>query len=226
MKTVKNAYDERFEHMYGEKLIHVSRKNRQSLATGYRPDMYGRFHYCIKLIDQREENALTLTLFQFVRLMKDLRDVLFEEEEVEILDEVDARLQFKFKEINVPSVLIEVDADQSIPNLFQLSLRNHKSDPYKKIVFNRDTLRKIIGLEAEIINTIETLEDTACNFMFNLFVSKCVEHLESSKTELDSEKMYAEIQEMSKTPFQSEMFLKFWSLISTLVERKFREKMI
>lgn len=53
--------------------------------------------------------------------MKDLRDVLFSEEEVEILDEVDARIKFKFKEINVATVIIEVDAEQTVPNLFQFA---------------------------------------------------------------------------------------------------------
>lgn len=226
MTSTRSIYDERFEHLYGEKVIHISRQNRQSLSTGYRPDHLGHFHFCIKLLDHREENGITLTLYQFVRLMKDLRDALFTEEEIEILDEADARLQFKFHEINVPSVLIEVDASQTVPNLFQLKLRNNKSDPYRHIVFDRKTLQKIVGLEAEIINTIETLEDKSCNYMFNHFISLCVEQLESSQTVLSNEQMYEDIKEMKKTPYQSEIFLKFWPLISTIVARKVRGKLM
>lgn len=217
-------HNEQFEHLYSEKWFHISKRNRQSLITGYRPDEKGHFHFCIRLLDHRDENVLTLTLFQFVRLMKDLRDAIFSDEEVELLDEVDARLQFKFKEINVPTVIIEVDGTKPLPNLFQLCLRNNKSDPLNKIVFDRKTLRKIVEYEEEIINTIETLEDKSCNYMFNLFVTNCAEQLEISKTALDGVKMYGEIKEMSKTPYQSEVFLKYWPLICTLVERKIRER--
>lgn len=219
MKT----FDEGFFHLYSEKWYHISKRNRQSLITGYHPDAKGHFHFCIRLLDHRDENVLMLTLFQFVRLMKDLRDILFTEEEVEILDEVDARIQFKFKEVNIPTVLIEVDAGQTLPNLFQLKLRNNKSDPWSKIVCDRKTLRKIIEFEEELINTIETLEDKSCNYMFNLFVTACVEHLQMCKTERDGVKVYNEIKEMNKTPFQSEMFMKYWSLICTLIDRKIRE---
>lgn len=223
---VMKTFDERFEHLYSEKWIHISRRNRQTLITGYRPDSKGHFHFCIRLLDHRNDKVLTLTLFQFVRLMKDLRDVLFSEEEVEILDEVDARIQFKFKEINVATVLIEVDAGQAVPNLFQLNLRNHKSDPASTIVCDRKTLKKIIEFEEEIINTIETLEDKSCNYMFNLFVTTCADHLKMCKTDRDGDKFYNEIKEMNKTPFQSEMFLKYWPLICTLIDHKYNETIV
>lgn len=215
--------DDRFQHLYGEKIYFISKGDRQTLCTGYRPNEKGCFQFCIRLQDQRNGNCLTLTLFQFVRMMKDLRDVLFTDIDAEYLDSVDASLQFKFDEVIVPTVIIEVDSSVPIPILFQLNLCNNVSEPVYSIVCSRKTLRKIGELEGEFIGTIETLEDRSCNFMFAQFISKCVNHLIEEKISYnDSNKMYNQIKLMGKTPYQTEMFLKFWSLMSILIERKMR----
>lgn len=213
-------FDERFEHLYGEKIYYISKRDRQSLCTGYRPDEKGHFHFCLRLTDHRRGNVLTFTLFQFVRLMKDLREVLFTEGELKDLYNVDESLQFKFSEVIVPTVIVEVDASIPIPNLFQLNLRNNYAASFTSIVCTRKTLRKLGELEGEFIGTIETLEDKTCNFMFKTFVSKCVSHLTENKTPIDSMKMYQEIKLMSKTPYQTEVFLKFWELICLLITHK------
>lgn len=225
-KKIRKIHDERFEHLYEEKCFHISKRNSQSFITGYQPDCTGRFHFRIRLVDHRYGDALTLTLFQFIRLMKDLRDILCTDEEVEILDDVDARIQFKFKEINVPIVMIIVDASEPVPNLFQLMLRNNKSDQPKKITFNRKTLYKLVQLEEELINTIEVLEHKSCNYMFDLFVKKCADHWLVVKSEKDCPQMYDVVKEMNKTPYQSEVFLKFWPLIGSLINNKIRESLV
>lgn len=225
-KKVRKIHDERFEHLHEEKIFHISKHNCQSIITGYQPDHKGEFHFRIRLVDQRFGDALTLTLFQFVRLMKDLRDILCTDEEAEILDDVDARIQFKFREINVPIVMIIVDASEPVPNLFQLTFRNNKGDQPKKVTFNRKTLYKLVQLEEEIINTIEVLENKSCNYMFKLFVEKCVDRWIAVKSEKDCPNMYEEIKEMSKTSFQSEVFLKFWPLIGSLMNNKIRETLV
>lgn len=53
MKT----FDEGFLHLYSEKWYHISKRNRQSLITGYHPNEEGRFHFCIRLLDHRDENV-------------------------------------------------------------------------------------------------------------------------------------------------------------------------
>lgn len=217
------TFDERFEHLYGEKVYHISEEDRQTLTTGFRPNEKGCFHYCIRLQDQRNGKVITLTLFQFVRMMKDLREVLFTDIDAEYLDSVDASLQFKFEEVVVPTVIIEVDASIPIPNLFQLNIRNNPNDPFTSIVCSRKTLRKIGELEGEFISTVETLEDRSCNFMFSQLISKCAAQLIESKIPRnDPVKMYNEIKLMDKSPYQSEMFLKYWPLMCTLIECRMR----
>lgn len=225
-KQIRKTYDERFDHLYEEKLFHISKRNCQSLITGYQPDHRGLFYLRLRLLDQRNGDALTLTLFQFVRLMKDLREILCTDEEAEVLDNVDGRIQFKFKEINVPIVMIIVDASEPVPNLFQLTFRKNNNCEQSKILFSRKTLYKIIQLEEEIINTVETVENKSCNYMFDLFVKKCAEQYLAAKTEKELVNMHDEIKEMSKTPYQSEVFLKFWPLISVLVNNKIRETLV
>lgn len=214
--------DERFEYLYGEKIYHISKRERQTLSTGYQPDERGCFKLCIRFQDNRYGNVLTLSLFQFVRLMKDVRDVIFTAEEVERLDEVDATIKFRFSEINVPTVLIEVDGTVEVPNLFQLVLHPTNSILYNTIVLSRKTLRKLCESEESLIGTVEAIQDKSCNFMFKTFVTKCVDHLEANNTPIESSKMFNEIKSLSKTPYQCEMFLKFWPLISSLVTRKMR----
>lgn len=184
-------FDNRFEHLYGEKIYHISKRDRQTLITGYRPNEKGCFEFCMRIQDQRNGNEITLTLFKFVRMMKDLREMLFTDLDAEYLDSVDASLQFKFDDVIVPTVIIEVDASVPIPNLFQLNLRNNYSDPSTSVVCSRKTLRKLGELEGEFIATIESVEDRSCNFMFNVFISKCVTHLTELKISIhEPTKMY------------------------------------
>lgn len=220
-KEVK-VFNERFEHLYGEKLYHISKRDNQSLCTGYRPNEKGVFEFCIRLQDHHNDHVLTLTLFQFVRLMKDVREVIFSEEEIDNLDETDANLQFKFSEVNIPMVLVEVDSSLPVPSYFHLKLRNNSSDPYSTIILTRKTLRKIGELEGELIGTIETLENSNCNFMFQTFLSKCVDHIQSTKTSHDSISMRNEIKLLRKTPYQCEIIIKYWSLLSSLILKKIR----
>lgn len=213
---------EKFSHLFKEKVYYISKKTSQTLTTGYRPDESGRFKFCLRFDDYRYNDFLTLTLFQFVNLMKDLRRLIYNDEENKILDEVDGSMQFSFKDINVPKVLIQLDASYSLPNLFELSLVDVKNTGADLIVLDRKTVQRLIGYEGEIINTIEVIEDRPTNYLFDAFVSKCVEHLESEKTERNHKIIYKEIQSIYKTPFQSELFLKFWTLIYKHIETRLK----
>lgn len=219
-KRTEQKNQNRFYHLYKEKMYYVSKKNNQMLTSGYRPDKDGIFKFCIRLDDFRYNDFLNLTLFQFVFLMKDLRSMLYSDEQNKIFDEVDGSMQFSFKDINVPKVEIHSDASCSKPSIFELILTDYKRLESSSIVMDRKTIQRIIEYEADIINTIEVLEDRPCNYLFDSFISKCVEPLINNKTEIDSNKIYAEIKSMYKTPFQSEVFLKFWPLIYKLIESK------
>lgn len=219
-ETEKNINCEKYSHLFKEKVYYISRKTSQTLTTGYRPDKNGRFKFCIRFDDYRYSDFLTLTLFQFVNLLKDLRRMLYNDEENKILDEVDGSMQFSFKDINVPKVIIQVDATYSVPNIFELSLIDVEKKEVDTIVLDRKTIKRVIDYEGNIINTIEVLEDRPTNYLYDAFISKCVEHLESEKIERNHKKIYNEIKSIYKTPFQSEAFLKFWSLIYKIIETR------
>lgn len=215
--------ENKFGHLYKEKFYYISKRNNQTLCTGYRPDSNAHFKFRIRIDDHRYGDYLMLTLFQYVNLLRDLREFLYTNEEIKLLDEVDASIKFSFKDINVPKVTIEVDASYSTPNLFQLNLLQSNANQISTIVLNRKTIKRLIECEGDIINTIETLEDRSTNFLFNSFVEKCVEYLKNEKIEIDAEKIFNEIKSLYKTSFQSEIFLKFWSLLYKLIESKLSE---
>lgn len=123
-------------------------------------------------------------------------------------------------DIDVPKVTIEVDASYHIPNLFQLNLIWSKEERAYTVVLDRRTTERLIEYEDEILNTIEFLEDGTCGYLFDGFISKCVELIQSEKLELDSKKLYSAIKLMYKTAFQSEIFLKFWPLIYSCIVKK------
>lgn len=219
--TVKN--EDKFGHLYREKIYYISKRNNQTICTGYRPDCFGCFKLRIRLDDHRYADHLTLTLFQFVSLMQDLRNFISPDNLLKALEDIDATLRFSLKDINVPKVTIEVDASYSVPNLFQLNLPRSKGNRVDTIVIDRKTVQRLIDSEGEIINTIETLEDGQCNFLFDAFIKKCVEHLKEEEIEMNSTKIYNEIKSIYKTGYQSEVFLKFWPLINKLIQNKLSE---
>lgn len=218
---VKKAFHDIF--IYSKrKFITFQKKNSHVLTTGYRPDECGRFKFFIRFDDYRYGDFLNLTLFQFVNLMKDLRNIIYDTEELEILDKVDASIQFSFKEVIVPKVTIEADNACNVPNIFQLNLTG-KDKQISCIVLDRKSLQRVIESEADIINTIEALEDRPSNYLLDVFITKCVDHLLNQKTEIDEKKIFVEIKSTYKTPFQSEIFLKFWPLMYKLIEIKLRK---
>lgn len=220
-RRVKKSGEKLF-HLYKEKVFHVSKRNSQTLTTGYRPNENGRFKFCIRLDDYRFGDSLKLTLFQFVNLLKDLRHFIYDEDEAKVLDKVDASLQFSFMDINVPKVLVEIDPSYTEPDIFQLKLADSKNEQVSKIIFDRASLQRIIEAECDIINTIEALEDRPSNHLFEAFITKCVDHLQDQKTEINSAAILVEIKSIYKTPFQSEVFLKFWALICKMIEDRLK----
>lgn len=217
-KRTEKRNQERFAHLYKEKFYYISKKDNQTLTTGYKPDDKGNFKFCVRLNDFQYNDFLTLTLFQYVCLIKDLRNIIYSEEQNKIFDEIDGSMRFSFKDINVPKVEIQIDATYSIPNLFELILKGYKKQESSSIVVDRKTAQGIIETENEIINTIETLEDIPTDFLFHSYILNCAEHLLQKKTEIDSNKIYHEIKAIRKTSFQSEIFLKFWPLMYKLIE--------
>lgn len=219
-RIVKKCVPRHF-HLYKEKVYHISKKNGQTLTTGYRPDESSRFKLFLRFDDYRYGDCLNLTLFQFVSLMKDLRSIIYESDALEILDKIDASIQFSFKEINVPKVSIETDASITSPSLFQLSIAE-KDKQLNFILLERKTLQRVIESEAEILNTIDTIEDRPASFLLENFIGKCVTHLQNEKTELKETKVFIAIKSSVKTSFQSEVFLKFWPLVYKLIESKLK----
>lgn len=217
-KRSDNRKQNQFCHLYKEKVYYLSKKNNQIITTGYRLDKNGKFVFCIRFDDFRYSDFLTLTLFQFVSLIKDLRSMIYDVEQNKFLDEIDGFIKFSFKDINVPKVQIQVDASYSVPNLFELVLSNYEKLETSSIVTDRKTIKRVIEYEADIINTIELLDDTPSSFLLQSFVSKCVDHLINEKTIIDTNKIYTEVKSIYKTPFQSEVFLKFWPQIYKLIE--------
>lgn len=78
----------------------------------------------------------------------------------------------------------------------------------------RKVLKRLIEYEDEILNTIKVPDTKGCNYLLNDFISKCVEHLQEKEVEINPEKIYPIIKVFPKSSFQSEIFLKFWSLVS------------
>lgn len=216
-RTEKRNY-ERFAHFYREKSYYISKKNNQTLTSGYQPNDKGLFKFCIRLNDFQYNDFLSLTLFQYVSLIKDLRSIIYSDEQNQLFDEIDGSMRFSFKDINVPKVEIQIDASYTIPNLFELILADYKKQESNSIVIDRKTAQQLIESENEIINTIEVLEDAPTDFLFKSYILKCVEHLLEKKTDIDNKKIYTEIKSIYKTPFQSEVFLKFWPLMYKLIE--------
>lgn len=204
---------DKFTSFFKEKIYYLSRVNNQTLRTGYKPDSNATFEFRIRFDDHRYGDYLTLTLFQFVSLLRDLRKYFYTEKEIKLREELIAILKFSLKDIDVPKVTIEVDATYSIPNLFELNLICSKGERPITIVLNRKTVQRLIDYEDEIINTIECLQDGTSSYLFHSFITKCVEFLKSEKIDIDKKNLFNTLKEMYKTSFQSEVFLKYWSLI-------------
>lgn len=220
-KAVKKS-EARFYHLYREKVFHISKTNCQTLTTGYRPHGDLRFKFYMRIDDNRYKDSLNLTLFQFVTLIKDLRYMIYDPKKIELLDKVDALLQFSFKDINVPKVTVEVDPSDPSPDYFHLNLVDSKDKQLKCIVLDKTTIQCLVESEADVINTIEGLEDRPSKFLLENFITKCVEQLKNENITFDHKKIFNKIKSMNKSPFQSEMFLKFWPLICKLIEIKLR----
>lgn len=224
-QEAQNHQTLRFQHLYHQNIYHVSKSYNISVITGYQPNERGEFNLCIRFQDNGKGNVISMTLYQYVRLMKDLRNALFTDEEVEHMDKIDAKIPFKFHEINVPPVLIEVYSGVHVPNIFQLNLRNNKSDPYSRIRIHRETLIKIIHMEHELINTIQNINPLAFTYAFLDLIKQFLDHMEKKKktSSLEGYKICEQLKKYNKTPNQSEFFLKFSPLLCTLIDRKIRE---
>lgn len=217
-KRSEKRNQNRFSHLFKEKVYYISKRNSQSITTGYRPDQNGVFRFCIRFDDSRYNDFLCLTLFQYVSLMKDLRK--FDDEENRALDEIDGSIKFSFKDINVPKVIIQVDASYSSPKLFELTLCDNLNKESYSMVMERKTVLRIIEYENELINTVDLLEDASSSILFNSFVLKCVDYVESLDTKPTDKSIYFHVKSMQKTAFQSEIFLKFWPLIYNHIKER------
>lgn len=78
---------DKFSHFYKEKIYYISKRNNQTLCTGYKPDSTGDFKLRIRLDDHRYGDHLTLTLFQFVNLLRDLKKLLSTEGDSNLREE-------------------------------------------------------------------------------------------------------------------------------------------
>lgn len=222
-KKPEEKHEDKFGHFYNEKYYHISKRNSQTLCTGYRPDSNGLFKLRIRLNDHRYGDHLTLTLFQYVSLLIDLRNFLNKDKQNDTLDEIDDTLRFTLKDINVQKVTIDVDTSYNTPNLFNLSLVRSEGDRVESIVVDKRTVLRLIEYEGEIINTLDGSEDNSSTFLLKSFVMKCAEHLITQKIECNNKTVYTEVKSMYKTSFQSEIFVKFWVLIYTLIEKELEQ---
>lgn len=143
--SVKN--ENKFCHLIKEKLFYISERNNQTLCTGYSPNYKGHFKLRIRLDDNRYGDHLTLTLFQFVSIIRELRNFISPDSTNKALEEFDATLRFSLKDIDVPRITIEVDSSHSVPNLFQLNLPRSKGDRIDSIVIDRRTVLRLIDSE-------------------------------------------------------------------------------
>lgn len=211
---------DKFTHFYKEKIYYISKLNNQTLRTGYRPNSNGYFQLRIRFDDNRYGDHLTLTLFQFLYLLRDLRKFLHTEDENNLREQLNETIKFSLKDIDVPKVTIEVDATYSTPNLFELNLLWSKEERPYTIVLDRKAIQRLLEYEDDIINTIDSTEDCTSSYLFDCFIIKCVEFLQSENIEIESKKVYKAIKPMYKTSFQSEVFIKFWSLIYSGIVKK------
>lgn len=113
-----------FRHMYQEKVYYLSFKNRQSISTGLIPSRNCNFRFYIRLDDFRYCNQLYLTLYQYVVLMKQIRKLILSPEQERYYDRVVGNIQFKFKDMNVPTVIIKRHLIANTPIVYRSSLPN------------------------------------------------------------------------------------------------------
>lgn len=99
-------------------------------------------------------------------------------------------------------------------SFYRIHLPKIEGEPTEGILFERKVLKRLIEYEDEILNTIKVPDTKGCNYLLNDFISKCVEHLQEKEVEINPEKIYPIIKVFPKSSFQSEIFLKFWSLVS------------
>lgn len=201
----------KFQHLYAETFYFISRKCQQSMSTGYRPDQNCHFKFCVRLDDHRFPGQMILSYFQYISLIRDLRRLLCSEQEVKVLDKIDANISFKFKDVNAPTVVIIPHGTTNIPTFYRLALPNQNGEIEDGIIFQSKTLKKLVDWQCEILNTIKPLEQKACNYSFKVFIENSVEFLKKKNSvEIDPKKLCSRIRYFPKTPFQSEMYLKFW----------------
>lgn len=217
--TKRNS--DKFTSFCKEKCYYLSRVNNQTLRTGYRPDQSGTFEFRIRFDDNRYGDHLVLTLFQFVSLLRDLRKFVWTEKEIKLREELIATLKFSLRDIDIPKVTINVDASYSTPNIFELNLINSKGECPYIFVLNRKTVQRLFDYEDEIINTIECLQDNTSTHLFDAFIVKCMEFLKNEKIEIEKKNVFNAIKGIYKTSFQSEVFLKYWTLIYNQILNQF-----
>lgn len=203
----------RFQHLFQEKLFYLSPKCQQSLSIGFKPTKNCHFKFCVRLDDHRYCTQILLTLYQYVKLMKDVRKLILTPEQMQCFDRVDANIQFRFKDMDVATVILEAYSPSNIQTSYRLFLPNEEGDSSEEIIVQEKTLRKMIEWENEILNTIRPLEDKTCNHLLKVFIDKCAEQLKEKNIKYEPKYIYPSVKILSKTPFQSEVFLKFWPLV-------------
>lgn len=208
----------RFQHLFQEKLFCISSESQQSLSIGFKPTNNFHFKFCVRLDDHRYCIQILLTLYQYVKLMKDVRKLILTPEQIHCFDKVDANIQFRFKDMNIPNVIVE--AHSTSKTAYRFYLPSQEGDSSEGIIFQEKTLRKLIEWENEILNTIRPLEDKTCNHLLKVFIDKCVDQLKEKNVKYEPKYIYPSVKILSKTPFQSEVFLKFWPLVCTEILNK------
>lgn len=201
-----------YNRLYKETTIYLSTENRFSVYMGIKPELKKAFTREMRIRDHFHDTSITVTLYQFVRMLSNFKCLVWPRERYEAYCNSDERYSFTIPETLAPKVetmSIAVDGRQTRYKF------NILGRPDKSILFDKTSLETLLDSEMGIINVFRSLNPEAVEEEYRKFNRECrdIPNIKAMPKEEVRTLVAAKAHEASTyemNAFALETVLKFW----------------
>lgn len=194
-----------YGRLYNETSINLSPENRFYIHMGIKPTLYSPFIREMRICDDFSKSCISVTLFQFVRMLANFKMHVWPKERYEEYLNSDERCSFTKYETLAPKIETSVSDGQR----YKFNIFGNRS---KFILFDKISLETLLDSEKEIIAVYKALNPEAVEAEYRDFLLECGDASIKQMSKNDARSFVgAKAYEMST--FAIETVLKFWDFL-------------
>lgn len=201
-----------YNRLYKETTIHLSAENRFCVYMGIKPELKSAFTREMRICDHFTDSSITVTLFQFVRMLSNFKSLVWPKERYEAYRNSDERYSFTIPETLGPKVETMSIAVDGRPTRYKFNILGRRD---KFILFDKTSLETLLDSEKEIISMYRSLNPEAVEEEYRKFHRECsdIPNIKAMPKEEAWALVTAKAHEASAyemDTFALETVLKFW----------------